>query len=342
MGLKPIIVSVCIAAVIVACRPDPAAITPVPEFTPLAIEVPAGFPPLVQPENNIATSARVALGKKLFFDPRLSADGSVSCASCHLPDHAFADSEPVSIGVEGRTGFRNSPTLANIAWHPLLFMDGGVPTLELQILAPFDEHSEFDFPIIEAAELLQSDDEIVTMSMRAYGRNPDPFVITRSIAAFERTLISANSPYDRYLAGDASAMTSQAIEGMNLFFSNEIGCGSCHHGPLLTNFSFENIGLYDEYADEGRERVTAQPNDNGKFKVPTLRNVAVTAPYMHDGSLSDLEAVINHFDSGGSNHPLKHPAVRPLNLSANQREALLAFLHALTDETFINNPEHQP
>lgn len=307
----------------------------------LHVEVPDHFPPFTQPDGNMLTKDRVALGKALFFDSRLSSDGMVSCASCHLPDAAFADPLQVSLGAHGREGFRNAPSLANVAFHPFLFMDGGVPTLELQVLAPFDDPTEFDFPITEAAELLASDPEIRALSLRAYGRIPDPFVITRSLAAFERTLISADSPYDRYLSGDASALNASALEGMSLFFSESVGCGNCHSGPLLTNFSFENIGLYSQYTDEGRQRVTALAEDNGKFKVPSLRNVAVTAPYMHDGSLLHLEAVIEHFNAGGADHPLKHPAVRPLNLEDQEKEALKAFLNALTDETFINNTEHR-
>lgn len=329
-------------AVISACRPDPAALAPIAYDPPFAVSLPEGFPPLPVPEDNALTNARVELGKRLFFDTRLSSDGMISCASCHLPEHAFSDPRQVSLGVNDRPGFRNSPTLANVAWQPRLFMDGGVPTLEMQILAPFDEHTEFDLPITEAAERLSEDFQIVQLSQMAYNRDPDPFVITRAIAAFQRTLISGNSAYDRFIKGEVSAMSVEAIAGMELFFSPKTDCSACHNGPFLTDFSYQNIGLYAAYTDFGRERVTADPSDRGKFKVPTLRNVAVTPPYMHDGSLQTLEEVVAHFNAGGMQHDLQHPAVRPLNLTNDEQTQLVAFLHALTDETFINNSEHRP
>lgn len=330
------------SAVISACRPDPAALAPTPHDPPYAVELPQGFPPLPVPEDNALTQSRVELGKRLFFDSRLSSDGMISCASCHLPENAFSDPRQVSLGVHERPGFRNSPTLANVAYQPRLFMDGGVPNLEMQILAPFDEHSEFDLPIDEAAERLLEDFELIQLSQMAYNRDPDPFVITRALSAYQRTLISGQSAYDRYINGDAFAMSPDAIAGMELFFSSKTDCSACHSGVFLTDFSYQNIGLYEAYSDYGRERVTADPNDRGKFKVPTLRNVAVTAPYMHDGSLSTLQEVVAHFNAGGGQNELQHPAVRPLHLTENEQAQLVAFLEALTDETFINNSEHRP
>lgn len=329
-------------AVISACRPDPASLAPMLHDPPYQVALPQGFPPLPVPEDNALTQSRVLLGKRLFFDTRLSADGMISCASCHLPEHAFADPRQVSLGVDDRPGFRNSPTLANVAWQPRLFMDGGVPNLEMQILAPFEEHSEFDLPITEAAERLLDDYEMVQLSQMAYNRDPDPFVLTRALAAYQRTLVSGQSAYDRYLSGEASAMSTEAVAGMELFFSPKTDCSACHNGPFLTDFTYQNIGLYAAYTDYGRERVTADPNDRGKFKVPTLRNVAVTAPYMHDGSLQTLEEVVAHFNEGGAGNALQHPAVRPLNLTENEQAQIVAFLDALTDETFINNSEHRP
>lgn len=331
-----------IATAIVACRPDPVALEPELRDFPLFIEAPNGFPALAWPDDNLPTRLRVELGKRLFFDERMSRTGTVSCGSCHQPAEAFADDSPVSVGVEGRLGFRNAPTLTNVAWQPNLFMDGGVPTLEMQILAPFDNHDEFAFPITQAAELLRGDEEITELSLAAYNREPDAFVITRSIAAFERTLISANSRYDAYMRGDAYALSSDEVAGMEIFMRTETACASCHVPPLFTNFDFVNIGLYENYDDIGRMRVTDDPADNGRFKVPTLRNVGVTNPYMHDGSMSTLEEVIAHFNSGGADHPNKHPSIQPLNLSATEQQQLVAFLHALTDDFFITNPEHRP
>lgn len=336
------VLAVAVLLVLGGCRYDTLEPVAPSADVPYSIDIPSHFPPIDYPPDNQPNAERVALGKQLFFDPRLSADGMVSCASCHLPEKAFADPAVVSTGVFGRQGFRNSPTLANLAWQERFFMDGGVPTLELQVLAPFDNHDEMDLHILDVVAQLSDDESLQAASRAAYQRELDPFVITRAISAFERTLISANSPYDRYLQGETNALSQDAQAGMELFFSEEIACGTCHSGHLLTDLSFQNIGLYEVYSDEGRARVTGDPDDIGKFKVPSLRNVAHTAPYMHDGSLPDLLSVIEHFNSGGYDHPLKHPAVKPLNLSNTEKQQLLVFLESLSDEEFLSNSEHRP
>lgn len=313
-----------------------------PEDRTYNAEVPVGFPPLSIPDDNALTDFRVLLGKKLFFDTRISGDGTVSCGSCHKPEFAFADNQAVSLGVEGRIGFRNAPSLANVGYQERLFMDGGVPTLELQVLAPFDNHAEMDLSITKAIEMMRNDEHINALAQFAYGREMDAFVFTRSIAAFERTLLSGNSPYDRFLRGDNSALSPDAIAGMELFFGQRLACGSCHTGFLLTDQSYSNIGLYEEYADMGLQRVTTLPSDNGKFKVPSLRNVALTAPYMHDGSRMTLQQVIEHYNAGGKNHPAKDDRIRPLLMSMEEKMQLLAFLEGLTDIGFTENQAFQP
>lgn len=313
-----------------------------PEDRTYNAEVPVGFPPLSIPDDNALTDFRVLLGKQLFFDTRISGDGTVSCGSCHKPEFAFADNQAVSPGVEGRIGFRNAPSLANVGYQEKLFMDGGVPTLELQVLAPFDNHAEMDLSITKAIEMMRNDEHINALAQFAYGREMDAFVFTRSIAAFERTLLSGNSPYDRFLRGDSSALSPDAIAGMELFFGQRMACGSCHTGFLLTDQSYSNIGLYEEYADVGLQRVTTLPSDNGKFKVPSLRNVALTAPYMHDGSRMLLQQVIEHYNSGGKNHPVKDERIRPLLMSMEEKMQLLAFLEGLTDIGFTENQAFQP
>lgn len=322
-----------------ACTPEPAdELLSVMNDDLLVFDLPVGFPDVPYPPDNAPTALRVELGKQLFYDTRLSREGNLSCASCHLPQNAFADPRVVSIGTDGREGLRNSPTLANVAWQPHLFMDGGVPTLELQVMHPFNDPLEFDLHIVDAANILMHDENYAQMSRSAYNRNLDPFVIMRAISAFERTLISGNSAYDRFIAGDVSALSADAQAGKALFFSPETGCSDCHSGVFFTDFSFQNIGLYSTYEDLGRQRVTSDPSDEGKFKVPTLRNVAVTAPYMHDGSLATLSDVVAHFNNGGVQHANQHPAVRPLNLNQEQQAQIVVFLEALTDETFLNNP----
>ncbi len=328
-----------VITLLAACKPDPEVVTPVSSDSQkwLDVTVPPGFPEIVYPTDNRPTEERVELGRLLFHDVRLSRDQSISCATCHIQEHAFAEPKAVSEGVDGTAGFRNSPSLANIAWHPRLFMDGGVPTLELQVLAPFDNHAEFDASITEVSDELRHDETLNRLAQKAYGREFDPYVMTRALAAFERTLISGNSKWDRYLNGNARALSDEEKAGMDLFFSPRTQCSTCHSDVLMTDFSFRNIGLYSDYADEGRQRVTTFEEDNGKFKVPSLRNVALTAPYMHDGSVESLQSVVAHYNGGGEDHPAKDSLIEPLNLSLTEQAQLVAFLEALTDETFVTN-----
>ncbi len=309
---------------------------------PALMEIPKGFPEMEFPEGNEFTMARWELGKKLFYDPVLSLDSSLSCASCHKQALAFADDVAFSDGVMGRAGTRNSPTLANIGYHPFFTREGGVPSLEMQILVPIQEHNEFAFNIVYIAERLNRDSDYVKMSQEAYGRLPDPFVITRSIACFERSLISGNSPYDRYeFQGDDKALDKDEKAGMELFFSEKTACGSCHGGFNFTHYAFENNGLYKNYPDPGRFRLTGDPADSARFKVPSLRNIALTAPYMHDGSLADLEAVLDHYQSGGQGHTNQSEKVRPFTLTEKEKRQLLAFLNSLTDQDFLTNEAYK-
>ncbi|MBK8965210.1 MAG: cytochrome-c peroxidase [Lewinellaceae bacterium] len=304
------------------------------------LAVPTGFPFPEFPAGNELTPARWALGKKLFYDPVLSRDSTLSCASCHHLAKAFSDTVAFSPGVGGLPGTRNAPTLANIGYHPYFTREGGVPTLEMQILVPIQEHNEFDFNILLIAERLKRDTAYVRMSREAYDREPDAFVITRSIACFERTFVSGQSRYDQYFfQGKTSALTAAEKRGMDLFFSEKTNCSQCHSGFNFTNYAFENNGLYADYPDPGRFRLTELEGDRARFKVATLRNVAFTAPYMHDGSLQTLEAVVEHYNSGGQPHPNKSSLVRPLGLSAGEKADLVAFLRSLTDEAFVNNPK---
>jgi cytochrome c peroxidase len=302
------------------------------------MQVPAGFPEPAFPADNEFSEARWTLGKQLFFDPVLSRDSSISCASCHLPQFAFSDTVAFSPGVAGAPGVRNSPSLANIAYHPYFTREGGVPTLEMQILVPIQEHNEFDFHILLIAERLQQDNAYRQMSWEAYEREPDAFVITRALSVFERSLLSGNSPYDQFANGKNKALTAPEKRGMELFFSEKTQCASCHGGFNFTHYAFENNGLYEDYPDPGRFRLTGKPEDRARFKVPSLRNVGLTAPYMHDGSLPSLEAVVAHYDQGGKNHPHKSPLVRPLGLTPKERDDLVAFLRSLTDYEFVQNP----
>ncbi|MEM6320251.1 MAG: cytochrome c peroxidase [Bacteroidota bacterium] len=300
-----------------------------PTAYPLAVA--AHFLEPVIPSNNPLTVEAVELGKRLFSDPILSKDSSISCQSCHLPKLAFADSVAISPGVEGHLGFRNAPTLMNTAWLDLINKDGGVAKLDMQAMTPIEDHDEMGISVLKVAKRLNQNSSYVTLAQKAYGRPLDPFVITRSLASYLRTLISDNSSYDQYLNGNETAMTEAAIRGKNLFFGEKTNCSRCHSGFNLTNNQFENNGLYEQYKDNGRQRVTLEPSDEGKFRIPTLRNVALTAPYMHDGSIKDLKSVINHYNRGGKGHHNQNELIRPLNLTEQEQEDLLAFLEALTD-----------
>ena len=320
----------------ISCQKQEAA---APIHFPDLMETPAGFPEVEHPEGNEFSIARWELGKKLFFDPVMSSDSTVSCASCHKPSLAFSDDVAFSPGVEGRDGVRNAPPLMNVAYHPYFTREGGVPTLEMQVLVPIQEHNEFDFNIVPLAERLAAIPEYEEMAQKAYGRQPDPFVITRALGCFERSLLSGHSPYDQYTNhGMTDAMSDAAVRGMGLFFSEKANCAACHGGFNFTNYAFENNGLYEEYDDPGRFRLTGDEADRALFKVPSLRNVGVTAPYMHDGSLQTLEEVIGHYQEGGKSHPHKSGLVRPINLTDAEKNDLVQFLESLTDESFINNP----
>ena len=320
-----------------SCRKEES--TPPPDTGEYVLHVPAGFPQPDIPADNALTHARVALGRRLFYDPALSRDSTRSCGSCHFPNLAFADSTAVSFGIEQRPGTRNAPSLANVAYQKRLLREGGVPTLEMQILVPIQEHNEFDFNILQVAERLKKMPEYFALSEKAYDREPDAFVITRSIAAFERTLLSGDSPYDRYTFQEKYfALSASAKRGLHLFQSDRLNCSKCHEGFLFTNQDYSNNGLYEVYPDSGRIRLTGLESDRGVFKIPSLRNVALTAPYMHDGSLPTLEVIIDHYQTGGKAHPNKSPLLKPFALTAGERADLLAFLRSLTDETFVKNP----
>jgi cytochrome c peroxidase len=300
------------------------------EFTFLD-DFPRGLPKVEYPEDNYHDEYRIRLGKLLFSDKRLSRTDEVSCASCHKSEFAFADNTPTTKGVEGLDGTRNGISLMNVAFQKRLLREGGVPTLEMQVLVPFQEHNEFDLNIVAAATKLSKDSLYQYLSQLAYSRDLDPFVITRSISAFERTLIGGNSKFDEYLNKKAK-LTTDEERGMVLFFSDSLACASCHSGILFTSQEFANNGLYEKYNDNGRQRLTSQDSDNGVFKIPSLRNVALTAPYMHNGSIATIDAVLEHYASGGKPHRNKSKLINGFALTNNDKKALIAFLNTLTEK----------
>ena len=321
---------------VISCQKDKEV---APLYIPDLMETPKGFPEVIAPLGNEFTKARWDLGKQLFFDTALSLDSTVSCASCHQPALAFSDEVAFSLGVEEQIGTRNSPSLANVTYHPYFTREGGVSTLEMQVLIPIQEHNEFGFNIVLIADRLKNDSTYIKLARAAYNREVDAFVITRAIACFERSLLSGYSPYDEYQNYDnPTALSTSAINGMELFFSEQTNCSKCHSDFNFTNYAFENNGLYEVYPDDGRFRLTGEESDRALFKVPSLRNIELTAPYMHDGSLNTLEEVIEHYQSGGKHHPHKSNLIQPLSLSETEKDDLIQFLKSLTDESFISNP----
>lgn len=308
---------------------------------PYALQFPPGASSFPIPADNPLTQASVKLGKALFFDERLSLGRGISCASCHHPDRAFSDTVALSNGVEGRTGFRNAPSLGNVAYHPLLMRDGGAPTLEQQVLIPLLDTAEMNATVDAVVAALADVEPYRSGSMAAYGRPFDLFVLTRALASYERTLITGPSRFDRFrYQGDTSALTAEEERGWAIFNGDRGKCSTCHSGFDLSDHGFHNIGItLDHSSDAGRQRITLHPGDRGKFKTPTLRNIALTAPYMHDGSMKTLENTIEHFNSGGGADPGKDPLMEPLQLSNQEKADLLAFLRSLTDERQLDTVE---
>jgi len=309
-----------------------------PEHRPITLEVPTNYAKPLVPEDNPLTPAKIALGKKLFYDKNISRDSSVSCSSCHLADHAFSDPRQFSLGVGERIGTRNAPALVNTAYGRSFFWDGANPALETQAIFPLEASFEMDMDLAELVERLKADPEYPALFQAVFGVEPNVGSITQAIASFERSMLSLNSPYDRYLQGDESALNESEKRGLTLFFGEKAECFHCHVGTNFSDELFHNNGLYETYLDNGRWEVTGLEEDRSKFKTPTLRNIAYTAPYMHDGSIETLEEVVEHYSSGGASHPNKSGLIRAFTLSNQEKEDLLNFLHALSDTSFIYNP----
>lgn len=285
-------------------------------------------------------SLSIVLGAHLFFDKRLSYNETMACASCHFPEKAFTDGQQKSIGIHGFTTERNSPMLLNLADHPYFMRDGAIATLEIQALAPIRDTIELaNSDLHGLIERLAQEKDYRTWSRQVFDRDFDIFVLTRALGSFQRAMVSKNAPFDEwYVLGIKDAISDEAKRGYQLF-SNELNCIQCHALPHFTDFSLRNNGLYTEYVDPGRFRVSKDSVDIGKFKVPSLRNVSLTGPYMHDGSLASLSEVILHYQSGGSENHLKDSLVQPFELSASQMTEILAFLNSLVDTSYLKKLE---
>lgn len=269
------------------------------------------------PAGNPLTAVKVELGRKLFFDKRLSRDQTIACASCHDLDKAFTDGRTVSEGIAGRKARRNAPTLVNRGYGTAQFWDGRAKSLEQQVLEPIQNHDEMDMTLPEVTARI------------GIGENE----LAQALASYLRTIRSGNSRVDRFLTQN-DGLSPEEQFGLRVFRVKG-NCVACHIGPNFTDERFHNTGIAwreNAFSDEGRYATTGRPEDRGAFKTPTLREVARTAPYMHDGSLPTLPDVIDYYDRGGASNPQLDPEIRPLHLSAEEKRALAAFLRALSGE----------
>ncbi len=284
--------------------------------------------------------SKEALGKMLFFDPILSEDSSISCASCHKPEFAFADTTPFSRGVHGRLGKRNAPSVMNMSARDAFFWDGRAATLEEQALGPIADANEMNLPVAEAVRRLNNSEKYRVLFRNVFRSKPTPKNMGAALAAFERTLETSNTPNDRWLNDEEGGMTEQQVRGREIFRVKG-KCFECHFTPDFTADEFRSIGLFNgkSHNDSGRYMVTKKPEDIGKMKVPGLRNVAVTAPYMHDGSFKTLREVIDYYNNPHALMPdgINKDSVlsQPLGLTEQDKQDLEAFLLALTDDQFI-------
>jgi cytochrome c peroxidase len=287
------------------------------------------------------TPQTVRLGRWLFYDARLSADGQISCGSCHRPDHAFSEPSPVSTGIRGQKGARKSPSFVNSAWtlYPNFFWDGRARSLEEQALGPIANPIEMGNTHERMIETLGRIASYRQYFREAFGTGEiTKERVARAIADYERTRMSGNSPWDRWKHGEAGAVSDRVRRGDALFF-NEAGCNQCHLGQSFTDSAFHNVGIgWDEaakkFSDDGRFAVTRAEKDRGAFKTPTLREVARHPPYMHDGSIATLRAAVEHYNQGGIANPNLDPKMQPLGLSSDDVSDLTAFMEALNGTGF--------
>jgi cytochrome c peroxidase len=335
MGLIPCLVGL---AVIQGSEPIPLPQDTLPADLSVT-SIPLGLDPNRPiPMDNPLTEAKVKLGRRLFFDPILSADRSVSCASCHQPAHGFASPQRLAVGIGGKQTPRNAPSLVNRAYGSSFFWDGRETTLEAQALKPIANPLEMGMSVMEAVQRLQAHPEYPKRFQAVFKDGVTALNLGRAIASFERVLLVGNSRVDRFRAGDVKALSDRERHGLWLYESRG-GCWRCHSGPNLTDEAFHNTGVSwgKEPIDLGRFAVTSQETDRGRFKTPTLRGLTATAPFMHDGSLGTLEEVVEFYNRGGGKNPNLDPAIAPLGLTADDVTDLVAFLKALSDSPPSND-----
>lgn len=322
------------------------------EYAPenYSIDVPPEFPVLEIPAGNELTYDGIRLGQHLFFDPILSADSTMACASCHFPEKAFTDNLAFSTGIDGIEGTRSSMSLVNQAFYNTgLFWDGRVGTLEAQALLPVEDPIELHNNWSDLMDKLREHELYQELFRKAFGieysGEMTKELAAKSLAQYQRIIISGNSKFDLTLRNE-SALSDEELNGFNMFFdfpdTKDAECGHCHAAPLMTDNTFKNNGItgvddLDDFVDKGFGALTGNPLDNGKFRVPSLRNIELTAPYMHDGRFETLDEVIDHYITGGHPSPNKDAQMIPLTLNEEEKGNLKAFLLTLTDTSYLEN-----
>lgn len=315
-SLRVIVMAACVTTV-VAARPQALP-------TPLGLDEYVGVP-----DNNPITPAKIRLGERLFFDATLSADRQLSCASCHDPKRAFTSGTRLAAGVFGRTSSRNVPTILNRAYGQSFFWDGRAATLEEQALGPIQNRTEMGLSISALTARLRQSASYRRGFAEAFGEPPSATAAARALATYVRAQRVADAPYDRYRAGDSNALPADAARGLSLF-RGRANCSACHSGPNFTDEQFHNTGVSWGSGDLGRFRVTRRAEDRGRFKTPTLRQLRLTSPYMHDGSLDSVDAVVEFYDAGGNANPWLDSELHPLRLTVAEKRDLIAFLLSLS------------
>jgi cytochrome c peroxidase len=339
-----ILVPLAFLLAVYSCRKDPETKGP----TPYKLAIPSGLPAMSIPQTNPLTEEGIELGRRLFYDPILSGNNRMSCGTCHRQQFAFTDSAlRLSIGVDGLPGLRNTMSLANLGYQKKFFWDGGAADLESQVIDPIQNPLEMHETLPRVIEKLNADPEYPALFEKVFGSTAiTTQMVMRAIAQFERTLISGNSKFDQYKRGLAS-LTDAEQRGMTLFESEDKGdCVHCHSlGSTFSDFEFRNTGLDSIAVDAGRFAITLLDTDSGKFKTPSLRNVAVTTPYMHDGRFKTLEECIDHYNLNfryTRNLDGNMIKLQKGRLNPQEKADLVAFLNTLTDHEFLTNPKFGP
>lgn len=304
------------------------------------IKVPAGLPPIEFPADNPPTAEKIALGKQLFFDKRLSRDNTISCASCHSPNKGYSNADQFATGFKGQKGGRNSPTIINAAYNKFHFWDGRAGSLEEQALGPIANPIEMNLTVKEAIDRINAIPGYKKQFQKIFGSDATEENMAKAIATYERTILCGNAPYDKFKAGDKKALSEAAQRGMKLFFGKAV-CSACHAGPNFTDNAFHNLGVgMDAKApDAGRKVISNLGGDQGSFKTPSLRDIARSAPYMHDGSMQTLKEVVEHYNKGGIPNEFLDEEIYKLNLTPQEADDLVTFMKEGLSSS--NYPEHK-